>query len=166
MEMVKLLKTNTFQAIRLYKKVKKQSNCALSWDSLHLTEPQTMHTPLCMHLLLWGSSGDKQLRLVNKHYGMALSVQHKRILCCSAKRMFEQLFDASVNLDTTMASFSPRCMPDCKLGAVDGMVTLGMSECQWKIKAADERHVKIFTKNGNDELLYRLKCLYSALISI
>lgn len=148
-ELVRSQQTDTFEAFCLFNEVKRCLNSVQ--DDKAPLEQLKGKAPVCLRLLL--ASDHSPLRLVNKFFNAPLCVQHEKVLCCSRPvRDGEETCTAKVHPDTALTSFSFRPEDTCwklEASATDGVAKVAWIGTQWKLKAVDEHHVKIFNDDGN-----------------
>jgi hypothetical protein len=153
-EMHKFQQMNTFEAFRLFNEVKYN----MEDDNYESQEPKLKASfeelkakaPTCLRLLLWPD--EDRLRLVNKFYDSPLGIQQENFLCSNSSLDTELLCRASIDLDTALTIFSFKSgTKRCKLDAAaleDDTAEKPWIGTQWKLKAIDDTHVKIFTDDG------------------
>jgi len=161
LEMFKCQQMDTFEAFCLFNEVKQY----MELDSCEDQEPELKapleqlkaKVPICLRLILWPKEDENQLRLVNKFFDSAVCIRQEKIVCSSSSLDKELFFSAAVDPDTALTTFSFYSGTTyCKLDVAaleDFSGKKPWTGTQWKLKAHDENHVKIFTDDGERQLL-------------
>jgi hypothetical protein len=149
--MAKFQQLDTFEAFRLFNEVKFCTSFEM-YKSLEpkLKEPYEQlksKAPTCLRLLLW-PEGDP-VQLVNKFFDLPLSIENNAIVCCNSKN---EKGSTSVDRESALTTFSfNHGGIKWKLDAdalEDAATKQPWTGTQWKLKAVDDTHLKIFTEDG------------------
>lgn len=160
-ELVQFKQANSFEAFCLFNEVKQ----TMLRDNFATLKPiykapfeeLKAKAPACLHLLLWPEKNKIRFRLINKFYDTPLCIHEEQVFCCTChqEKDFEQLCSVFVDPDTALVTFSFKSGDTCwKLDGtdLDGMAKAAWNGTQWKLKATDEHHVKIFTDDGKTNI--------------
>jgi len=165
-EMDKFQQMNTFEAFCLFNMVK----LYMALDRYKILEQKLKASyeelkakaPTCLRLLLWPDQEDNQLQLVNKFYDSSLCIQQDKIICSNSTLDKELLCSATIDPVTALTTFSFKSgIKNCKLDAValeDIKTKKPWIGTQWKLKAIDDTHVKIFADDGERQFSFVCYC--------
>lgn len=166
-EMEKCQQSNTFETLCLFNEVK----FSMSLNSYKFQKPQLKaafeelkaKAPACLRLLLWPERDEIQLKLVNKFFDEPVSIQKNLVVCCNSQNADEGS-TMTIDPETALTTFSFKSGNTC--WKLDAAALEGAKEpwigSQWKLKAVDEIHVKIFTDDGKNSVNILLcKCSLS-----
>jgi hypothetical protein len=153
-EMHKFQQMNTFEAFCLFNMVKyymAHDHYKTYAPTLKASfEELKAKAPTCFRLLLWPD--ENQLQLVNKFFDSPLCIQQDKIVCSNSSLDKDLLCSATVDPKTALTTFSfTSGAKSCKLDAAaleDIKTKKPWIGTQWKVKAVDDTHVKIFTDDG------------------
>lgn len=109
--------------------------------------------PTCMRHLLWSDCNSKGFQLVNQFFQQSLCNLNSMVFVGGPTNS-ELLWGLSVDPATSLASFQLKTAfgcTGCKLSVQNGdvcIIAYRQDGCQWKIKAVDDTHIKIYTEKG------------------
>jgi hypothetical protein len=139
----------TFEAFRIFTRVKHNLNCS-PIDVLSKQEFQKLQAkaPTCLRLLLWPEPAGAKFRLINKFFDCPLVSSDSNVFCCLPKNQKDdQLWSAEIDPSTGLTSFKMQGKRMC-FSFLTGKSTddVGPTEdvTEWKIKAVDEHHIKLY----------------------
>jgi hypothetical protein len=145
-EMHKSQQMNTFEAFCLFNEVRER----IQFRNNEPLEQLKAKIPTCLRRILW--HGQNQFQLVNKYYDSPLCIQQDTIICSNSSLDTELLCKATVDPINSKVSFSFQSGTEsCKLDAAalkDNTIEETWLGTQWKVKAVDDTHVKIFIDDG------------------
>jgi hypothetical protein len=142
---------NTFEAFRIFTLVK--YNLTVSSSNAifnHKFKELQALAPPCLRLLLWPENAEAKFRLINKYFSSPLFItSDSKIFCWLPGTQSEnQLWSAHVDTSTGLTTFKMQGKKVCfnLMNGKSGRTSVGsLKGCtEWKIKAADENHVKLY----------------------
>jgi hypothetical protein len=136
---------DTFEAFRIFTVVKENLRSASLWEQEF--EELQAEAPLCLRLLLWPEPAGAKFWLVNKFLDAPLHCTKTRVFCGppSATRISDQLWRAKVDPSTGLTAFKMRGRR-LSFSFLNGKPPVGQAnkKTEWKIKAVDEHHIKLY----------------------
>jgi hypothetical protein len=164
-EMRDMNQTKTFDEFCLFNAVKNivlstSNDLSLLRNLLRQELRAIMNAPECVHLLLSTETEYQRLRIINKKFGVPLSVDDEQRVYCynSWDNQDNMLCVVRVDPDTALAKFCYKLDQHTwlKLDASGTNITVSMTGSQWMIKVLDEAHIQIFNKEGKNKFCYRV----------
>jgi hypothetical protein len=162
-KMVQFGQSNTFEVFRIFTLVKSNLGDGIidTFPKQKFRELQKKAPP-CLRLLLWPKPAGAKFRLVNKVLKTPLFCVNMKVLCgippasCRDAQSWIAEVDPSTG-NTTFKSHEGKSL-NGKTGAIPA--DLCSSGTQWKVKAVDDHHVKLYF----DSKFFYIKILFSTKI--
>ena len=103
--------------------------------------------PSCLRHLLWFDSNSRGFQIVNKFFQQPLCILNSKVFVGAE----QQLWGVDIEPTTCLATLQLKTAGDAQLIAQDGEVCYSEGQkAGWKIKVADDLHVKFYSEKGNE----------------
>jgi hypothetical protein len=120
--------------------------------------------PPCLQLLLWPEPAGAKFRLINKLFNFPLSFSASKVFCCPTENQNDdQLWSAEVDLSKDLTSFKVQGS-SVNFGLLHMMTVSSDKGTEWKIKAVDEHHIKLYF-DGKFRIFFLSQMIFIFIIS-